>query len=576
MASFSGSSLLFSPSFLINTHTKSPTSRVSQICRATNTPKQNINIEDNISFDITRLHQYHNLNEKSSTFHSDKLFFVDHERKIEDVKHLLQSTAENNPTEGLVLVDAIQRFGLDSCFQEEIETILQQFYKTTNDCIYGLYTLHDVSLFFRLLRQHGYYISADVFNNFKEKDGKFRGKIRQDTRGLMELYEAAQLSFEGEYVLDEAANFSSKILQESVAAGHMDPNWSKMITNKLRRPYHKTIARLTEKDFFQDFQWEKTLRELAIMDLHKERSVYQAEVRQISEWWDKLDLANNLKLARNQPIKWYTWSMAILMDDISLSTQRVELTKSISFIYILDDIFNLYGTQDELTLLTEAVNKWDYAAIDTLPDYMKTCYKALLDTTNEIADKIYQMHGHNPIDSLKATWASLCDAFLVEAKWLASGNLPTADIYLKNGKVSSGVHVVIVHLFFLLGLGGGAIHLKDTSQLTSSVAAILRLWDDLGSAKDEYQDGKDGSYVECYRKDNEGLSVAEAQEHVIGMIENEWKSLNRECFCENHNLASSFKKASLNLARMVSVMYNYDDNQRLPVLEEYVKFMLFN
>lgn len=78
-------------------------------------------------------------------------------------------------------------------------------------------------------------------------------------------------------------------------------------------------------------------------------------------------------------------------------------------------------------------------------------------------------------------WASLCDAFLVEAKWFASEDLPGANEYLANGKVSSGVHVVLVHLFFLLG--HNAANLDDISNLVSSVAAILRLWDDLGTAE---------------------------------------------------------------------------------------------
>ena len=61
-----------------------------------------------------------------------------------------------------------------------------------------------------------------------------------------------------------------------------------------------------------------------------------------------------------------------------------------------------------------------------------------------------------------------------------------ADEYLKNGKVSSGVHVVLEHVFFLLGFGAtneGPIDLSDASAIISSVAAMLRLWDDLGSAK---------------------------------------------------------------------------------------------
>ncbi|KAL0398704.1 UNVERIFIED_CONTAM: Tricyclene synthase Oc15, chloroplastic [Sesamum radiatum] len=458
-------------------------------------------------------------------------FDIEYNEKIDEIRQVLQSKGEDD----LVLVDAIQRVGLSSYYEEEIGTLLRKHYVASCSCIYEYNSLHDVSLLFRLLRQHGHYISPDVFNNFKGKDGRFRRNLSQDIRGLMEL---------------------------------------------LRYPYHKTIPR-TRKDFLQDFEgingWGKTLRELALMDLRKGQSVYQGEFAQVSKWWNELGLAKEIKLARNQPPKWYTWSMSILIDDFSLSLQRVELTKSIAFVYLIDDIFDVVGTLDELTIFTEAVNKWEYATVDTLPDYMKTCYLALLETTNNIGREICKRHGHDPIDSLKTSWGTLCSAFLVEAKWLASGDLPTADKYFENAKVSTGVYVVAVHLFFLLGLGNGsAIHLNDVSQLVSSVATVLRLWDDLGSAKDEHQDGRDGSYLDCYRKDHRGLSVAQARDHAIDTIASEWKNLNEVCFRLDHRSASSFKRASLNLARITPLMYDYDDNQRLPVLEEYVKFMLLN
>lgn len=80
----------------------------------------------------------------------------------------------------------------------------------------------------------------------------------------------------------------------------------------------------------------------------------------------------------------------------------------------------------------------------------------------------------------------MCKAFLVEAEWFASGKLPSAEEYLKNGIVSSGVHILLVHLFFLLGQGltKENVHIIDTTPgIISSLATILRLWDDLGNAE---------------------------------------------------------------------------------------------
>ena len=96
-------------------------------------------------------------------------------------------------------------------------------------------------------------------------------------------------------------------------------------------------------------------------------------------------------------------------------------------------------------------------------------------------------------------WSGLFNAFLVEAKWFASGKLPNSEEYLKNGIVSSGVNVALVHIFFLLGQGTS----KENAQLIdnfpaiiSSTATILRLWDDLGSAKVTSQYSSSLDYLE--------------------------------------------------------------------------------
>jgi len=88
--------------------------------------------------------------------------------------------------------------------------------------------------------------------------------------------------------------------------------------------------------------------------------------------------------------------------------------------------------------------------------------------------------------SFVSQWASLCKSFLVEAKWFHSGYLPNTEEYMKNGVVSSGVHLVMLHVYILLGedLTKEKVELIESNPgIVSSAATILRLWDDLGSAK---------------------------------------------------------------------------------------------
>jgi hypothetical protein len=92
--------------------------------------------------------------------------------------------------------------------------------------------------------------------------------------------------------------------------------------------------------------------------------------------------------------------------------------------------------------------------------------------------------------------------------------------------------------------------------------------------QDEIQDGHDGSYIDYYTQENEGCSVKESREKVVGMISDAWKQLNKECLSPNP-FPATFTKASLNLARLVPLFYSYDNNHCLPSLEEHMKSMLY-
>ncbi|KAG6692404.1 (3S,6E)-nerolidol synthase 1-like [Carya illinoinensis] len=533
--------------------------------------------QDHDTFASTPL-EYPNYGTKKHDFGG---FSVQHSHKLEACRRALKKVGKDDGFESLDMINAIQRLGIDYHFEEDIDAILKGQYAkyiAHGDCGQNL---HEVALRFRLLRQRGYYVPADVFNKFKDREGKFDKELGKDINGLMSLFEASQLSIEREGILDEAGIFCEQLLN-AWQIRHLDDNQVSVVGNTLRNPYHKSLARFMAKKFFGNFTgrngwYSNDLHHLAKMDFNMVQSIHQKEIVQISKWWTDVGLAQDLKFARDQPLKWYIVSMACLTDPV-LSEERVELTKPISLIYIIDDIFDVHGTLEEVTLFTAAINKWDLAALEELPEYMKICFKVLTGITDEISHKIYQRHGWNPVDSLRKTWASLCNAFLVEAQWFSSGQSPKAAEYLKNAVVSSGVHVVLIHIFFLLGHGvtKETVHIVDNvPEIISSPATILRLWDDLGSAMDESQDGQDGSYIDYYMNEHKDSTVKEAREKVIDMISDSWKCLNKECLISPNQLPTKFNEACLNMARVVPLLYSYDDNHDLPSLEEHMKSMLY-
>ncbi|XP_019426256.1 PREDICTED: (3S,6E)-nerolidol synthase 1 isoform X3 [Lupinus angustifolius] len=501
-----------------------------------------------------------------------------HEEKLKVLKHVLANGSKSS-LQKLYMIDAMQHLNIDYHFQEEIDDFLWKeyvIYSNSGDG-FGHHDLHQIALHFRLFRQQGHYVPPEVFNKFIDKRGKFNQRLCGNMKGIRDLYEASHLSIAGEDILDEAEQFSKQVLKERLLGDCFDNHEAKLIRNTLQHPSHKSLAMLTGREFFGDFHsmnngWLGSFKDFAKIDFSLQQHLHQQEILQISRWWTELGLGNELKYARNQPLKWYMWSLACLTDP-TLSEERVELTKAISFIYIIDDTFDVYGSLQELTMFTEVVSRWDIEASEQLPDSMKICFKALYNLNNEISTKIYTKHGFNPTHSLRKAWESLCKAFLVEAEWFGCGNIPSGEEYLKNGIISSGVHIVLVHIFFLLGqrLTQHNVEIIDRSpMIISSAAKILRLWDDLGTAKDENQEGNDGSYVYCLLMEHQDMSLKRAREEVMSMISDAWKNLNQECLFQK-SFQTTFTKACLNLARMVPLIYNYDNKR---YIQDYINSLI--
>ncbi|KAI8567478.1 hypothetical protein RHMOL_Rhmol02G0125200 [Rhododendron molle] len=213
------------------------------------------------------------------------------------------------------MIDTLQRLNIDYHFQEEIEAFLKkQYMESTISNGYREFDLYEVSTRFRLLRQEGYNVPADVFNHFKNKEGRFKSELSTDIKGLMALYEASHLSIKGEDILDQAADYSCLLLDGLMM--NLDQRQARLVDSTLRHPYHKNLARFTARNFVSDYKgingWVDGLQELATMDFKMVQSMNQREILQFSEWWKDMGLANELKFARNQPHKWYMWPMAAL------------------------------------------------------------------------------------------------------------------------------------------------------------------------------------------------------------------------------------------------------------------------
>jgi (3S)-linalool synthase len=67
-----------------------------------------------------------------------------------------------------------------------------------------------------------------------------------------------------------------------------------------------------------------------------------------------LGLAQEIPATRDQLLKWYMFPLTIL-EGQTFSRYRIETTKIIALVSIVDDIFDVVATQEELSRFTEAI-----------------------------------------------------------------------------------------------------------------------------------------------------------------------------------------------------------------------------
>nr|A0A7G5KLV3.1 RecName: Full=Monoterpene synthase TPS4, chloroplastic; AltName: Full=Geraniol synthase TPS4; AltName: Full=Terpene synthase 4; Short=CoTPS4; Flags: Precursor [Cananga odorata]QMW48845.1 terpene synthase 4 [Cananga odorata] len=491
---------------------------------------------------------------------------------LERTRRELQTTLE--PLQAMKMIDTLQRLGLAYHFEDDINSLLTGFSNGQPD-----EDLLTASLRFRLLRHNGHRINPNIFQKFMDKQGKFIDSLKEDTRGLFSLYEASYLGANGEDILLQALEFTKAHLKESLPS--LAPPLAKKVSQALELPRHRRMARLEARRYIEEYGGENghspDLLELAKLDYNKVQSLHQLELSEISRWWKQLGLVDKLTFARDRPLECFLWTVGILPEP-KYSSCRIELAKTIAILLVIDDIFDTHGTLDELILFTNAIRRWDLEAMEDLPEYMRICYMALYNTTNEICYKILKQNGWSVLPYLKATWIDMIEGFMLEASWLNTGYVPNMEEYVENGVTTAGAYMALVHLFFLIGQGvteeNVKLLVKPYPKLFSYSGRILRLWDDLGTAKEEQERGDLASSIDLFMRENNITSDEEGRKCILKIIDNLWKELNGE-LVSRHALPLAIIKAAFNMARASQVVYQHEEDSYFSSVDNYVQALFF-
>ncbi|XP_038711371.1 probable terpene synthase 6 [Tripterygium wilfordii] len=513
----------------------------------------------------------------------DESLFALYTKQVEDLKaHVEHMFTDStfNIVEKVKLIDSLCRLGISYHLESEIENQLNQNFDSLLNLVENdVYDLNTIAILFRVFRQHGYKMPCDVFNKFKDTDGNFKESVVNDIHSMLSLYEAAHLNMNGEAcILDESLACASAHLKSM--ENQCESNLAKQITYALQQPLHKGIPRIESRQFIsfyeQDESHNEMLLKLAKLDFNRVQLLHQQELSHLSRWYDKLDIPSNFPYARERIAETHIWSVGTYFEP-QYSDARIILTKVITMISILDDTYDLYGTIEELRLLTPAIQRWNIDAIDQLPEYMKFLYNVLWNVYHEFENQLESEGRSYLVSYARDAMKELSRGYHVEAEWFHAGIVPTFDEYLKNGLITSSYRTIMSASFLGMGEIAGMDDfewLKSSPKIVTASMAIGRLMNDLVSHKDEQKRGDAASGVEAYMKQH-GTSESEAIKYMEQKVADAWKDINEGFMRRPNNMSMQLLMRGVNIARATHFFYKVDDAYTNPTASNHHVKALF-
>ncbi|CAL5356709.1 unnamed protein product [Camellia sinensis] len=239
-----------------------------------------------------------------------------------------------------------------------------------------------------------------VFNSFRDKFGNFKKSLCEDTKGLLSLYEASYLLMEDESILEEARDFTAKHLKKE----SLDPNLGMLVSHALEHPLHWAMPRMKVRWFIDAYErrldMNAKLLEFAKSDFNMLQAIHQEDLKHASSEVGKHRLGEKVALVKDRVVENYLWSLGEAFEPKFENFRSMETRINI-LATCVDDVYDAYGTLDELQLFTNATDRWDVNAAEQLPEYMKICFLGLFNTINEMAYATLKEHGVHILPYLK-------------------------------------------------------------------------------------------------------------------------------------------------------------------------------
>ncbi|KAF5477229.1 hypothetical protein F2P56_003892 [Juglans regia] len=486
----------------------------------------------------------------------------------------------------LCMVDSLERLGIDKHFRKEINSVLEETYR------YWLQGEEEIfldaatcALAFRMLRVNGYDVSSDPFSQLSEKDhfsSTLEGYLK-DIGAVLELFRASEIIIHREESVLEKQNLWTRnflrweLSNGSIHTGGLNNYLCQEVEDALSFPHHSNLERLSTRRAIERYNKNNThvlktsysslnignedFLKLAVEDFNICQSIHREELKHLARWVTENRL-NKLKFAR-QKLAYCYFSAAATLFSSEVSDARISWAKNGVLTTVVDDFFDVGGSEEELVNLVQLVEKWDVnVSTDCCSVNVEILFSALKSTICEIGDKAFTRQGRSVISDLIDIWLDLLKSMLREAEWLRDKSVPTMDDYMKNGYVSFALGPIVLPTLYLVGpkLSGKVVQDPEIRHLYELMSTFGRLLNDIRSFKRESVEGKLNAVSLCIIHGGGIITEEETIKEMMSFIATKRRELLKLVLQEKGSLIPrECKDLFWKMTRVLHLFYMKDD-----------------
>ncbi|PRQ30350.1 putative ent-kaurene synthase [Rosa chinensis] len=488
----------------------------------------------------------------------------------------------------LSMVSSLESMGVDRHFRKEIRSVLDETYSSHP---WGSMTLPnrqcwlqgDEDIFsdagtcamaFRLLRLHGYDVSADSFFNSL-------GGYLKDTGVALELFRASEVIIHpDESVLEKQHYWTSHFLKQELAnnltQAHKLNKHIDQVDDALRFPSYATLGRLSSRKAIKYYNTDSTkilkssyrcsnvgnedFLKLAVEDFNKCQSIHREELEYFSRWVVESRL-DKLEFARQKQAYCY-FSAAATIFPPELSDARISWAKNGVLTTVVDDFFDVGGSEEELVNLVQLIEKWDVnAKTDSCSEQVEIIFSAIKSTINEIGANAFPRQQRSVTNHVIEIWLDLVKSMLKEAQWLINNSAPALDEYMENAYVSFALGPIVLPALYLVGpkLSEEAVRSFEFHQLYKLMSTGGRLLNDMQTFKRESAEGKLNAVTLAMLHGNGSATDEETFSEMKSIIAIKRRELQRLVLQKDSLVPRACKDLFWNMCKIVHLFYAKHD-----------------